>query len=138
MVRAGSSTTTCYSPLRMPIVLKGWDCPTCRAFNGEELAELRECRCCGTLRPVTREIEEYLLQRNLYADVARYCADSNVTLAEAFGKSRSRHIAHVRHGLMAHFRALGWSYRVISELFDCHHSSVVAAVQNMTKSKSRS
>ena len=30
----------------------GWDCPSCRVFNGTVQAPvLDECRCCGTKRP---------------------------------------------------------------------------------------
>ncbi|HYX19583.1 MAG TPA: hypothetical protein VFA98_01915 [Thermoanaerobaculia bacterium] len=36
--------------LRAGIVLAGWSCASCKAFNGEEKAPRLECRCCGKVR----------------------------------------------------------------------------------------
>jgi hypothetical protein len=33
------------------ILLPGWDCPSCRAFNGSAKEKLQTCRCCGASRP---------------------------------------------------------------------------------------
>lgn len=33
------------------IVLPGWNCPSCQAFNGSAREELTHCRCCGVARP---------------------------------------------------------------------------------------
>lgn len=32
------------------LVLKGWHCPKCCVFNGEEKEKRYECRCCGWQR----------------------------------------------------------------------------------------
>lgn len=31
--------------------IKGWNCPACRVFNGEEKERRSECRSCGEKRP---------------------------------------------------------------------------------------
>lgn len=31
----------------MSIVLRGWTCPSCKVFNGEEKAPRVDCRSCG-------------------------------------------------------------------------------------------
>ncbi len=36
------------------IKLKGWECRTCRRFNGEEKETRHECSACGAFRPTTR------------------------------------------------------------------------------------
>ncbi len=33
------------------LVLPGWDCPQCRAFNGDAKEHLTACRACNTPRP---------------------------------------------------------------------------------------
>lgn len=33
------------------VILKGWKCPSCEAFNGEEKEMRFWCRCCGTEKP---------------------------------------------------------------------------------------
>jgi hypothetical protein len=33
------------------ILLPGWDCAQCRAFNGTAKEDLQTCRCCGAPRP---------------------------------------------------------------------------------------
>ncbi len=42
------------SPLRTfhDIKLKGWNCPACKVFNGEEKEVMHVCRSCGGDRPV--------------------------------------------------------------------------------------
>jgi hypothetical protein len=37
----------------MGIVLKGWKCRVCLAFNGEDLQPLDICRCCSTKKEVS-------------------------------------------------------------------------------------
>lgn len=32
------------------ILLPGWDCPSCRAFNGTLKEDLKRCRCCDAPR----------------------------------------------------------------------------------------
>jgi hypothetical protein len=39
----------------MSLVLPGWDCTSCRVFNGEAKMRLEECRSCGAPRPVLEE-----------------------------------------------------------------------------------
>lgn len=33
------------------IVLRGWNCPACKVFNGEEKSHQQICRACGQKRP---------------------------------------------------------------------------------------
>lgn len=33
------------------VLLPGWDCPECRAFNGDAKERLTRCRCCDAARP---------------------------------------------------------------------------------------
>lgn len=37
--------------LRRGIVLPGWHCPSCKAFNGEAKEVLIHCRACGIAKP---------------------------------------------------------------------------------------
>ena len=42
----------------MTIVLPGWSCPTCRAFNGEAVQRYEACRACGERRTVEYVFDE--------------------------------------------------------------------------------
>ncbi len=38
----------------MTILLPGWSCPNCMAFNGDAKEFLQKCRCCEFDRPVSQ------------------------------------------------------------------------------------
>ncbi len=52
----------------MTIVLKGWDCPNCRRFNGEEKEKRVECSSCG-FKPTCEESDIEREERHLTEDL---------------------------------------------------------------------
>jgi chromosomal replication initiation ATPase DnaA len=70
--------------------------------------------------------------RELADTVAR---SHGVTVAEIASRSRSKPIAQARHYLMSELRAKGYSFPYIARMFDCDHTSVIAACNKVDRQR---
>lgn len=75
------------------------------------------------------DILEELEQRGL-ADIARAIATRHhLLLGEALSPSRIPPAPEARAALWTELSYCGWSYSRIAQFFDCHHTTIMAAVR---------